>query len=112
MQIQAKEHIQKITVITLNDRIDAFNAPALRQQLESFLNEGATHFVLDMTEVPFLDSSGMAVAVSLLKRSRMAGGDVKLVPPRLIEAQRILHLTKLDRVFDMADSAESAIQQF
>jgi anti-sigma B factor antagonist len=112
MQIQAQEHVQKITVVTLTERIDAFSAPSLRAQLETFLQEGATQFVLDMSDVPFLDSSGCAVAVSLLKRARMAGGDVKLVAPKAKLAARILHLTKFDRVFDMAETAEMAIQKF
>ncbi len=93
-------------------RIDVFSAPELRNVLDRHLNAGTIRFILDLAAVTFLDSAGMAALVSLLKRARTAGGDVKLVWPREEAAGRILRLTKFDRVFDMADSVEKALKGF
>jgi anti-anti-sigma factor len=101
-----------IAVVVVRDRIDAFNAPELRGRLEQLLAEGITRFVLDLSDVPFLDSAGMAVLVALLKRARGAEGDVRLVWPKSEEAQRILRLTKFDRVFEMAESRGAALRGF
>ena len=106
------EHIIRILVVTLKDRIDAFSAPQIREQLHAKLEAGQSLFVVDLSETPFLDSAGMAVLVSLLKGSRQAGGDVKLVWPQHEGASRILHLTKFDRVFEMADTVDEALQMF
>ena len=112
MNLQLNDYVMNITVVRLSERIDAVTAPALRSQLEGKLEAGAKNFVLDLSEVPFMDSAALAVMVSLLKRARQADGDVKMVAPKLEAARRILELTKFDRVFDMKESPEEAVQSF
>ena len=77
-----KEHTIRVFIITLKDRLDAFTAPELRQQIEQLLAEGINNFVFDLSDVPFFDSAAMAVFVSTLKKARQAGGDVRLVWPK------------------------------
>jgi anti-anti-sigma factor len=112
MNMTITEHVIRIAVVSLQQRLDAFSAPELRAQLEQLLATGVQRFVLDLSMVPFLDSAGMAVLVSLLKRARQAGGDVRLVWPSEEAARRILHLTKFDRVFSMAESVAAALSDF
>lgn len=112
MDMTVTEYVVRIVVAKPRQRIDAFSAPALRAEFERLLESGVQRFVLDLSEVPFLDSAGMAVLVSLLKRTRNIGGDVRLVWPQEEGARRILRLTKFDRVFTMADTAEAALANF
>ena len=81
----------------------------MREKFDDLLEEEVERFIVDLSDTTFLDSAGMAALVSLLKRARQAGGDVMLVWPKLEAAQRILKLTKFDKVFTMLDSAEDAI---
>ncbi|KPV51652.1 hypothetical protein SE17_19995 [Kouleothrix aurantiaca] len=112
MDMQVTEHIVRIMLVAPHQRIDAFSAPKLRARLDGMLEQGTTRFVLDLTAVPFLDSAGMAVLVSLLKRTRQLGGDVRLVWPTEEAAKRILRLTKFDQVFTMAESVSAAMKDF
>lgn len=112
MELQITEHVVRILIVKPLSRIDAFSAPELRARVDEMLANGTTRFILDLEAVPFLDSSGLAVLVSLLKRAREAGGDVKLVQPQAPAAQRILKLTKFDRVFDLAATPEQALAAF
>jgi anti-anti-sigma factor len=112
MKIKIDEIITRIVVVTPQERVDAFNAPELRQRLAKLVDDGAHNLVIDLSLVPFLDSAGMAVLVSALKRARQAGGDAKLVSPQSEAARRTLHLTKFDRVFDMAETAAEAVNRF
>jgi anti-sigma B factor antagonist len=112
MEARIDEYVTRTVVVTPQQRLDAFSAPALRAQLDGLLAHGGSRFVVDLSDVPFLDSAGMAVLVSLLKRARQAGGDVRLVWPKVEAAQRILRLTKFDRVFDMHDTAQAALSSF
>ena len=112
MELNVKEIILRRVVVAPTARIDAFTAPQLRAEVDRWLEQGATQFVLDLSDVGFLDSSGLAALVSLLKRARQAGGDVKLILPRLESAQRILKLTKFDRVFDLAATVDDAMRLF
>lgn len=112
MKIQVTEHVIRIVVVAPQERIDAMNAPELRQQLQTLIDDGAVKVVIDLSAVPFMDSAGMAVLVSALKQARQAGGDVRLVWPRVEAARRIFNLTRLDRVFVMAESADRAMVDF
>ena len=104
MEITVTEQLSRTVVVAPKERLDAFSAPQMRERLEALLAEGVTQFIIDLSQTPFLDSAGMAVLVSLLKRARQAGGDVKLVKPASEAVQRILLLTRFDKVFDMLDS--------
>lgn len=112
MELSLNEHVVRTIVVAPSHRIDAFSAPQLRAALDEQLARGVTRFVVDLSGVPFLDSAGMAVLVSLLKRARQSGGDVRLVWPAEEAARRILKLTKFDRVFSMAETAEAALADF
>ena len=112
MNLMLQEHSIQIHVITLGERLDAFTAPTLREQMEGLIYEGANRFVIDLTRVPFFDSAAMAVFVNILKKARQAGGDVKLVWPEEEAARRIIHLTKFDRVFDLSNTADEARREF
>ncbi len=112
MEIIITDHVVRIVVVAPQDRVDAFSAGELRERLDQLLAEGTSMLVIDLGNVPFLDSAGMAVLVSALKRARQANGDVKLVWPKEEAARRILRLTRFDRVFSMADTAEAAISSF
>lgn len=112
MKIQISEHIIRIVVIAPQERVDASNAPVLRERCQEYLDQGVISFILDLSSVPFLDSAGLAALVSLLTRSRQVGGRVRLIMPKEEAAQRILRLTKFDRVFELAETVEDALQSF
>lgn len=106
IEIATTEHILKIVVIALNGRLDAFEAPALRKLCDEYLAQQVNHVVFDLTEVSMLDSAGLAVLVSTLKRARQANGDVRLIWPRAEAAARILKLTKFDQVFQSIEPSQ------
>lgn len=112
MELTVTEHVIRTLIVAPRERIDAFSAPELRAELERLFAEGVRRFVIDLAAVPFLDSAAMAVLVSLLKRARLDGGDVCLVWPADEAAQRILRLTKFDRVFAISESVDAALRSF
>ena len=112
MEIEINEQTTRIVTVAPAGRIDAFSAPQVREQFDQLISEGANNFVVDLSNVTFLDSAGMAVLVSLLKRVRQRDGKLKLVWPKTEAARRVLALTRMDRVFDMADTAEAAVSGF
>ncbi len=112
MNILITERVIRISIVSIDGRIDAFGVPELRERLYKQIEEGVSNFVLDLRQVTFLDSAGMAALVNLLKRARQAGGDVKLVSPTEENAKRILLMTKFDQVFQMTDTIEDAVRRF
>lgn len=106
LEINSTEQVIKIAAITLKGRLDAFEAPALRKICDEYITNEFNHFVFDLTEITMLDSAGLAALVSVLKRTRLKNGDVRLVWPREEAASRILKLTKFDQVFASIEKSE------
>jgi anti-anti-sigma factor len=105
LQITTTDHTLKIVSFALVGRLDAFDAPALRKMCDETIDQGVIHLVFDLGEVNMIDSAGLAVLVSALKRTRLAGGDVRLIWPRAEAATRILKLTKFDQVFKSIEAS-------
>ena len=112
MKMAIREDVIRIVTLAPEGRLDAFSAPKFRAKVQCLIEQGAKHLVLDLSQTPFLDSAGMAALVSALKQCRERGGDVRMVWPQAEPVKRILALTKFDRVFVMAMSAEEAVHSF
>ena len=87
--------------ITLAGHLDVVTAPELRRRLSELLDAGETQLLVDLREVDFVDSSGLAALVQGMKRARAEGGDVELVAPTHRDALRVFELTKFDSIFVM-----------
>jgi anti-sigma B factor antagonist len=98
----------EFTVAVIGEtRMDAAVAPELKHQIAQLLDDGATRIVLDLSQVTFMDSSSLGALVSLLK---MVGnrGDLIIAGAKGIVAD-LFKLTRMDRVFRMADSVDAAV---
>ena len=85
------------TVVAVEGEIDLYSAPQLREAVLAAVADGADHVVIDLTGVPFMDSSGLGAVVACLKRLREGGGDLAVVTPPGSPPTKLLSLTGLDR---------------
>lgn len=69
------------------------------------------HIVLDVSETPRIDSSGMGLLVRFLSHVRNRGGDLRLAAPQPF-LRTLLQVTKLTSIFRVYDSDEEAIVSF
>lgn len=90
--------------LTVEDRLDAPNAPEVRAHLDQLLGEGHHNIVVNLAGVSFVDSAGLAALVRGMKGARQVGGDLRLVRPSTQEAFRVFELTKFDEVFEFVES--------
>lgn len=86
------------TVLKIDGTLDAVTAPELRPTLDALVTEGKKHITIELSNLRLIDSSGVGVLVSLFKRVRSNGGDVRLVGLR-DQPLAIFKLLRLDRVF-------------
>lgn len=96
------------TVIRLVGDLDVSAVGRLRDALGRLITRPDEKVVIDLTDVPFLDSTGLGVLVARLRQQRQEGGDLVLVIPseRLLRNFRI---TGLDRVFQIHPSVAAAV---
>jgi anti-sigma B factor antagonist len=105
LEIDRESLAERCVVLALKGRLDALTALELKEAIRERVDAGQVDLVVDLSGVPFIDSSGLAAMVSGLKAARQAGGSVKLAGPSE-QALTVLRLTKLDRVFALyADRA-------
>ena len=68
-------------------------------------------FVVDFASTGYIDSSGLGVLVSLARKIGEAGGQIRLAALNE-DLKTLFQLTKLDTLFEIYDSLESAIDGF
>jgi len=75
------------------------------------LEGGAKKFVIDFSRTGYIDSSGLGVLVSLSKKIREQGGDLRLAGLNE-DLQTLFELTKLDTLFSILKTPEEAVAAF
>ena len=103
------ETIAGWTVLPLAGDIDLSSAPALRAELGGATEVSPARVVLDLSELDFIDSTGLGVLVGALRRVRGGGGDIRLASARS-GIERVFVVTGLDRVFRLFPSVEEAAE--
>jgi len=96
-------------VASLQGEIDLHNSPQVRQALLKYLDEGKPKkLVLNLGQVPYMDSSAIAVLVEALQKMRKNGGKVFLtnLQPRV---KGLLEIARLDSIFGISASEEEAL---
>jgi len=102
----------KIGIIKIFGRLDAANSRELKEKFQTYLEE-VVFFVLDFSELEFIDSTGLGAIISSLKHASEMGGDVYIAnlqpKPRMVF--NITRAYKVFEVFDEVDAAVSAIKE-
>jgi anti-sigma B factor antagonist len=88
---------------------DLYSAPELRDRLTELLDDGARRIVVDLSETTFVDSMTLGVLLGSMKRLGTAGGRLELVVSRP-DIRRIFEITMLDRVFELHETREHALE--
>lgn len=86
--------------IQLLGELDMSTAPQLREELARLASDGATQVTVDLSELQFVDSTGLSVLIGGLKRLREQGGDMALRSPTP-GTRRVLEITGLTQVFSI-----------
>ena len=90
-------------LVRVGGDLDLETSPELTDQLKALL--GPHLLVVDLSEVEFMDSTGLGVLIGAHKEQQAHGGALALVgaQPRV---QKILRITKLHKVFDLHPTLE------
>lgn len=100
-----------VTVVSVTGQLIVGNRQELKDDAIKLLESGSRKFLLDFEDTGYIDSSGLGVLVSLSKKIREKGGEMRLAG--LNEDLRTLfELTKLDTLFYIADTRDEALKGF
>lgn len=100
-----------LTVIAVEGQLIVGNRQELKQTVLDALENGARKFLIDFAGTGYIDSSGLGVLVSLSKKIREHGGELRLANLN-DDLRSLFELTKLDTLFQIAKSREEAQASF
>jgi anti-sigma B factor antagonist len=90
--------------VRLGGSCDLATAPALRQTLHGLVPPEVNYFVIDVSELEFIDSTGLGVVLGAMRRLREGGGSLAIAGATGI-VRRVLEITDLDKVIPLVDGA-------
>lgn len=93
-------------IITVNEaRIDASAAIRFKDGMRALTNVGPAHVILDLSQVTFVDSSGLGAIVASMKQLNPGQQlDLAGLTP---DVAKVFRLTRMDSVFVIHDSMDS-----
>jgi anti-sigma B factor antagonist len=108
MNILMEMHKGKTVLILKEERVDAHNAAELKDRILKALEEGDHALVIDLSQVQFIDSSGLGALLSGFKNANLRASDFALtgLQPRV---KSMFELTRLHRVFEIYPGLEEAL---
>jgi anti-sigma B factor antagonist len=92
------------------DLIGENNGPEIVEIANNALNKGIRTCLLDISEVRYINSSGIGVLITLLTKFRNKNGDLYLIKPSE-HVNKLLIMTKLQAIFNIADTEDEVLQK-
>lgn len=95
-----------VALLHLAGKLNMVSAGAVRQRIAAIVAAGNPRVAVDLSEVDFIDSSGLGALISGLKSTREAGGDLQIAGPTE-QARLVLSLTGMERVLTPHPNTDS-----
>jgi anti-sigma B factor antagonist len=100
-----------VAVLQVEGQLIVGNRQELKELVQAALDKGDRRLLIDFSRTGYIDSSGLGALVSISKKIREAGGELRL--SGLNEDLRSLfELTKLDTLFAIAETPQQALASF
>src|SRR3712207_715477 len=108
VQIESSRHDNGSHVVVPVGDLDSDGAPALTDVVRDITSSGGRRVVLDLAQVPFMDSSGLVAVMNAGSLMREHEGELRLAVPS-VPVQRLLGLTRMDTLFRIFPTREAAL---
>jgi anti-anti-sigma factor len=87
--------------------LDAFSEPSFRMVMDRYIDQDATHLILDLAHISFVDSSGLGALMQVVKKAHAVDSSVQIITSTAVA--RIINLLQLQQFFSLRLSVNEAI---
>ena len=92
----------------LTGLLDAFSEATFRKVLSKCIDEGPKHVILNLSQIDFVDSSGLGALVQLVKKAQTLEGTLQIVSnPRVTQTVK---LVRLEKFLSLRPSVDEAVK--
>ncbi|MGW0080831.1 STAS domain-containing protein [Streptomyces sp. NPDC003393] len=99
---------EDVALLTAQGYLDVDTATELQAHLANQLHHGRRHFLLDLSGVPFMDSSGMNIILRVYQEVRDRPGSVHIIAPTP-PVRRVLDLTGVSITVPVSETVDEAL---
>ena len=103
--------INNIPILRVKGKIIGNSAVSLKNEIDLQVEEAGAQLILDLTEVPLLDSSALSAIVATLQKLRQTDGKMVLLNPQK-SVMNVLKVTRLYSVLEGYSDEDTAIKAF
>ncbi len=108
IEVSQEQGRRPVTVFHIKGEINITTYEQLEQKAREAFNAGTRDLLLDLTEVTFVDSTGLGALIGTRRRVHAFHGSLGLVIPN--EAvMKVFTITGLEKVFDIYDTLDAAL---
>jgi anti-sigma B factor antagonist len=100
-----------VAVLQVEGQLIVGNRQELKDLVQTALDQGERRLLIDFSRTGYIDSSGLGALVSISKRIREAGGELRLSGLN-DDLRSLFELTKLDTLFSIAETPQQALASF
>jgi anti-sigma B factor antagonist len=104
----SRQSVDGIPVLSVKGEVDVYSAPTLSENLNELFDEGSTTVIVDLSEVAFLDSTGLGALIAARSAADKAGGGLSIVCAQ-DRVLKLFTITGLDGVFTIFPSLDAAV---
>lgn len=107
INVENNEEGEGYHLCRLAGEVDAYTVGQFRETLATI--ENVRWLIIDLSEVPFMDSAGLGALIGAIRRVREGDGDVAVVS-NTAGLNKLLHTTGFDRIVPVTESLEEALK--
>ena len=100
-----------VAVLQVEGQLIVGNRQELKELVQAALDQGERRLLIDFSRTGYIDSSGLGALVSISKKIREAGGELRLSGLN-DDLRSLFELTKLDTLFAIAETPQQALASF
>jgi anti-sigma B factor antagonist len=97
-----------VVIVDINGRLSVLDI-TLREHMNELLEEGHRSFVLNLANVPYIDSFGLGQLITIWTSVRNRGGQLILLRPT-DHVQALFRITKLNTIFQISSEETQAVR--
>jgi len=110
MDISTREK-GKVLIFDIQGDLDAKSASILKERINEKITDGRSLILINLSDVPYMDSAGLGVLVSGLKNANRLSGDLRIWGLQ-DEVKSIFELTRLNKVFQIYEDEMAAVSSY
>lgn len=110
LEINTQLTVDNIPIVALKGEIDLHTCAEMRNTLRELIEKGHHQIVINLAEVPYLDSAALGVMVDAVRRVREHEGGISLVSTTPF-VRRAFEITRLVKIFQLYDTNEAALTE-